>query len=426
MVKLRKESVMRLVSSTLRSIDGVSKGRQLNDVRRLHTFPARMPLHVAETLISELTHVDDIVLDPMVGSGTTVLAAKNLARVGIGFDLDPLAVIIARASTMEIEPQKLQRASERVVARAIDEVVDVRKEYDLLIAGLDDDDRDFIHYWFPKRCRIELFALSRAIEMERDRELRLFLWAVFSSLVIVKSSGPSYALDLAHSRPHKDKTKTILHPFKLWPIRLRKAISALGKFQSNLYGRVSVDQADARKIPLKASSVDFVLTSPPYLNAIDYMRAHKFSLVWMGKSLADLREIRGLSIGTQRGLKELDGLPDDVENVISDIENKAHQARVRRYLSDMHNVFGELHRVLKPGSLAIIAVGPSVISKARYDAIEILERLAKSKKLSLVNAVLRKLNVKRRALPAPKTLAGTNPLNKRMCSEALIALHKSD
>ena len=40
------------------------------------------------------------------------------------------------------------------------------------------------------------------------------------------------------------------------------------------------------------------MTSPPYLNAIDYMRTSKFSLVFLGSRLNELRAIRSAAIGT--------------------------------------------------------------------------------------------------------------------------------
>jgi DNA modification methylase len=52
---------------------------------------------------------------------------------------------------------------------------------------------------------------------------------------------------------------------------------------------------------MRRNSVDAVLTSPPYLNAIDYMRGHRMSLVWLGHSLTELRHIRSNSIGAERG-----------------------------------------------------------------------------------------------------------------------------
>src|SRR3546814_13429090 len=53
-----------------------------------------------------------------------------------------------------------------------------------------------------------------------------------------------------------------------------------------------VDLGDARDLALDARSVDAIVTSPPYLNAIDYMRGHRMSLVWLGYRLDELRTIR--------------------------------------------------------------------------------------------------------------------------------------
>ena len=43
-----------------------------------------------------------------------------------------------------------------------------------------------------------------------------------------------------------------------------------------------------------------MVTSPPYLNAIDYMRGHKMSLVWMGWTIGALRDVRGEAVGVER------------------------------------------------------------------------------------------------------------------------------
>ena len=51
-------------------------------------------------------------------------------------------------------------------------------------------------------------------------------------------------------------------------------------------------------LPLEDASVDLIITSPPYAsNAIDYMRAHKFSLVWLGYPIDNLSKKRKEYIG---------------------------------------------------------------------------------------------------------------------------------
>jgi DNA modification methylase len=55
-----------------------------------------MPLSVASHLIGATTRPEATVLDPMAGSGTTLIAARLLGRLAFGFDLDPLAVLVGR------------------------------------------------------------------------------------------------------------------------------------------------------------------------------------------------------------------------------------------------------------------------------------------------------------------------------------------
>jgi DNA modification methylase len=60
------------------------EGRDLRD-KNLH--PAAFPLSLAKKVIELFTHAGELVLDPFVGSGTTLLAAQDLNRNAIGFDL---------------------------------------------------------------------------------------------------------------------------------------------------------------------------------------------------------------------------------------------------------------------------------------------------------------------------------------------------
>jgi DNA modification methylase len=65
--------------------------------------PAPFPVELPRRLIDLFTYKDDIVLDPFVGSGTTVVAAARTGRIGVGYDTDPQYVDLAeRRLTAEL------------------------------------------------------------------------------------------------------------------------------------------------------------------------------------------------------------------------------------------------------------------------------------------------------------------------------------
>ncbi len=57
------------------------------DIRDKKTHPAVFPISLAKQVIELFTHVGELVVDPFVGSGTTLIAANDLHRNAVGFDL---------------------------------------------------------------------------------------------------------------------------------------------------------------------------------------------------------------------------------------------------------------------------------------------------------------------------------------------------
>jgi len=62
-----------------------------------------------------------------------------------------------------------------------------------------------------------------------------------------------------------------------------------------------------------------VLTSPPYLNAIDYLRGHRLALVWLGHELGPLKEIRANSVGAERAIPATD-TNRDVRRFVANVD----------------------------------------------------------------------------------------------------------
>ena len=173
-----------------------------------HPFPAKFPPQLPEFFIRELTEPGETVLDPMLGSGTTLVEAQRLGRRAIGCDIDPLARLLAQAKLTSVPPL-LALESGRAVLR------EAKRHYATRQAALEgaldrrfaDKTRSFVDYWFRREQQLELLALMLRIEEIENEDVRRFLKVVFSSTIIAKSGGVSLARDLAHTRPHRVTTK---------------------------------------------------------------------------------------------------------------------------------------------------------------------------------------------------------------------------
>jgi DNA modification methylase len=83
-----------------------------------HAFPAKFPPQLPDKFIHSLTNPGDIVLDPMSGSGTTVLEAFLNGRRGIAFDIDPLALLITQVKVSQYDPYVLSEIGRQIIYNA--------------------------------------------------------------------------------------------------------------------------------------------------------------------------------------------------------------------------------------------------------------------------------------------------------------------
>lgn len=166
-----------------------------------------------------------------------------------------------------------------------------------------------------------------------------------------------------------------------------------------------------------------VITSPPYLNAIDYIRGHKLSLVWMGYSIKTLRTVRSTNIGVERSLS-VSGVQEFTNIIRKTIESEKLSSRyygmLTRYLLDMSNVLIECNRILKDKGQAIFVVGNSTVQGTYINNSEMLISLAENRGLKLVSKASRTLPESRRYLPPPSSNKAGKQLQSRMREEAIL------
>lgn len=393
----------------------------------IHPFPARMAPGIALEALGDNKGLLRV-LDPMAGSGTVLAVARSKGHRAFGVDLDPLAVLLASVWTRTVD-------SEEVADKAVEVLHRAREIVRLLSAGLaypaesDPETRTFIRYWFDEHARRQLAALSIAIRRVQDESTRDVLWCGFSRLIITKQAGASLAMDLSHSRPHRKFMRAPVKPFDRFIVAVQAVVANCPHPQLGKVGPATVvKHGDARRLDLGDESIDLVLTSPPYLNAIDYMRCSKFSLVWMGHTIGELRQIRRESVGTEASSK--DAMEASwVRSLIRDLRLKPALARrehalLATYAWDIDLALAEVARVLRPHGRAVYVVGDSMIRGTFVRNSAIVAAAATTHGLLLESRVSRSLPDNRRYLPPPGRRASKATMDSRMRREVVLSFSK--
>jgi len=438
-----------LVTSLSGDLNFTKNAKDAHLSHKAHSFPAKFPPQLPRKFILELTNPGDVVLDPMMGSGTTLLEAYLEGRQAIGFDIDPLAMLLAQVKTTSYNTAELSVIGNRILKEA-------RKTAhlypDLLKSEkakrFDEKTMEFIDYWFAHEVQLELLALSAEIEKVESLTIRDFFKLIFSSIIITKTGGVSLALDLAHTRPHKAKTifskngkilagdeneikrhliKNLRSPLDEFEKKLNQNLrGVLTSEPSKLFPIINF--GSAQSLALSPNSVDLVVTSPPYAsNAIDYMRAHKFSLIWFGFSIDKLTEKRKTYIGSE-GFSNLPDtkLPNTVESVVTELSKKSKSKGVslRRYYVEMTLVLQELYRVLKQQKTAIVVVGNSTLAGTDAQVDNSLIEIGKEVGFDVPMVGIRQLDRNRRMLPAGSLVDKNSQIQQRMHDEFVIGFYK--
>ena len=344
----------------------------------------------------------------------------------MGFDTDPLALLIAEAWSADVDREAIKRLAPRILARAVSkaQAMPFRDAYP---AGADEETRSFVRYWFDRTNRRQLKALADEISRVKDRDQRTFFWCAFSRLIITKSIGASLAMDISHSRPHRTYDSAPLRPFNKFLQSVDTVLRGTPFAEGEKHPRATVCKGDARRLPIRSGTVDFVITSPPYLNAIDYLRGHKFSLVWMGHSVNEIRQLRRTNVGAELSLDS--GNEDFVSQAILEMGRiESLESRFKgilaRYVSDMNRVIAEISRVLKKDGEAVLVVGDSTIRDTFVQNSRCLAFLGDRNGLKLQSMRKRSLPDNRRYLPPPGHRVSGKQLRARMRKEIVLVFSK--
>ena len=364
----------------------------------VHKFPAKFFPELPRYLISKYSKTGDVVLDPMCGSGTTLLESILQNRHAIGVDIDPIAKMISKVKTTPIESSLLNEAREKL-SILIDNKIKSNKKPNI-------PEFNYRDKWFKSFVLDELGIIKESILELSDRlhkkgsfsdnsisNLKNFLLIIFSSII----------RDVSNADPHCTRTvirKNIIKKTARFDtinkffFNLDKQVLGMKEFTSihnRLYYKfVNIDKdSDARNLNIKENSVNLAVTSPPYANAVDYPRTHQLELYWLGLVNGDpLAKMKRNYIGTEAVFSyEYNKIPETeytklnwlVKNVYSKDQRRAYI--LYRFYKDMEQNLQEVFKVLKPGARYCVVIGNNTVRGTYVKSHEILTQMALSKNI---------------------------------------------
>jgi DNA modification methylase len=347
----------------------------------LHRYPAKFIPQIPRWAIGELSAPNEVVLDPFVGSGTTMVEALASGRAGIGVDLDPLACLIAKAKTAKLDASQLRSLQSQL------SVAVVRDDEELCVPM--EGVKNFEH-WFARSAWGTLQNIRNNImSLECTIDERTFLLCVFSSILRLVSNADDQTQKTYVSGTLKKYPPAVRPTFFRYLDRGIKSVINLGESRSNSAIRIFNESATA--MPIESESVDLIVTSPPYLDSVDYMYNMMLEYFWLGDVLgvpsrSDFNSARRRTVGSKTPMKDR-SLPGEISNLI----DEAALPRYRKdaatsYFADMKEHFAEADRVLRDGRHYVLVIGNSQTERGQLPVHDALVQLAASHNLTMTDA----------------------------------------
>ena len=346
----------------------------------LHKYPAKFFPELPRWLIQRYSKPGDLILDPFTGSGTTNVEAIMNQRHSIGIDIDPFARFLSKVKTRKLELFNLKNN----VNSLLSEIVKFNPKY---ISKKELPDFPYRDNWFNFEILQELAFLKKIIIGQTDGEIKDFLLITLSSIIRQVSNADNNC------------TRTVVRK------KLNKKIypsMALTKFAEKLLlntyrmeefvwkctdstKTIIPDGSDAKNIKYEDNTFDLALTSPPYVNAVDYPRTHQLEIYWLGIMSGSLTPLKRKHIGTESVFVKDYGHKHSIGIEEADIViNKIYKQDPRRayiaykYLYDMKTHLIEVYRVLKKNAKYVVVVGNNRIRGELFENWKYLISIAES------------------------------------------------
>jgi hypothetical protein len=356
----QNDSIDALLRERIDSIEWSFTKRDPSPVENLHPYPAKFIGELPRALIAALPlEPGTSVLDPFVGSGTTLTEAQRAGFTSIGIDLNPIACLIAQVRT-RASPKHLATTARNVVRMASTH----GRPVVLQIPNVD--------HWFKPDVQRAVASLAFAISTTSSESSRNALRLALSSILVRVSNQES---DTRYAAITKDVSYAYV--MTLFQAAVEKLERALLARDWTLHD-AQVIQADTLAVEPAAlqGKIGAVITSPPYPNAYEYWLYHKYRMWWLG---FDPIAVKEKEIGARAHFFG--------KNKHTDVD----------FVRQMGKTFELIGSVVMDGGYACFVIGRSKIHGKVVDNAEIIQQAAVPHGFTRICRIERVINAQRKS-----------------------------
>jgi tRNA G10 N-methylase Trm11 len=393
-------------------------------VHSFFQYPAMMVPVVQKRLIEIILSCKPniaTVLDPYMGSGTSLVACMENGLDCYGQDINPLAVLVTNTRTGPFYFKAIAKKKANFF-NLIKQDKSTRTEANF--TGL--------KKWFKVDVIQELSKVVRAIRQEERLAIRRFYWVILAETVRLTSNDRTSTFKL-HARPKNEIEERTLSPIEYFTRHFENCLEDIelyanllrdsGKLSKGAYiGNVTLSLADSKDFiytPNKREAYfDLLVTSPPYgdnKTTVTYGQHSYLPLQWI--DLEDITESasidylkttseidsRGLGGRTKKlsdlELAELFNASPSFRRTYNQIEalDKVRLNKVVSFFSDIYLSIKNTHKKLKINSYQVWTVGNRTVGGIEIPNNKIMSEFIKSQGSILVKVVNREILNRRMA-----------------------------
>jgi len=369
-------------------------------------YPCKFIPQIPRWAILKYSRPRQLVLDPFAGSGTSLVEAVLHERNALGIDFDKFSQLLCKTKSTLLTKDQIDSLSQfgKYILKSNSRKASFRP------------DLHNISHWFPENNIQMLSYLKGEIEHKfnetGDEVTYNFLRTCFASII----RKCSYADDTS-PKPYVSKRikKKPLSVREAFSKTLNSYINAMSEYGQEALGKVSMISEDARQInaPEYNDKTSLAITSPPYINAFDYVRSLRLENAWLGfYGDSNIVSIKKKQVGTETipasvyqtkikdtGISKLDLILKKIHEL-----DKKRAFVVLKFFDDMSKNFSEVRKLLVDGAHYVVVIGESKIRNIDVPTPEILIDIAKQNQFRLEN--LFSYIIKNRYLRIPRSGRG--------------------